>query len=63
MGAMRLTGYADKFGVHPGETIRFYRELRWSAEYQGRDREDDQRRHQPAGSRLDREGDQGELQR
>jgi N,N-dimethylformamidase len=21
---MRLTGYADKFGVHPGETIKFY---------------------------------------
>ncbi|MCW5623114.1 MAG: LamG domain-containing protein [Burkholderiales bacterium] len=21
---MRLTGYADKFGVHPGDTIRFY---------------------------------------
>jgi N,N-dimethylformamidase len=24
MCAMRLTGYADKFGVHPGETIKFY---------------------------------------
>ena len=24
MCAMRLTGYADKFGVHPGDTIRFY---------------------------------------
>ena len=24
MASMRLTGYADKFGVHPGDTIRFY---------------------------------------
>ncbi|TCK29192.1 N,N-dimethylformamidase [Ancylobacter aquaticus] len=24
MCAMRLTGYADKFGVHPGDTIKFY---------------------------------------
>lgn len=24
MCAMRLTGYADKFGVHPGETIKFH---------------------------------------
>ena len=24
MAWMRLTGYADKFGVHPGDTIRFY---------------------------------------
>jgi N,N-dimethylformamidase len=24
MSAMRLTGYADKFGVHPGDTIKFY---------------------------------------
>jgi len=24
MSWMRLTGYADKFGVHPGDTIRFY---------------------------------------
>jgi len=24
MSWMRLTGYADKYGVHPGETIRFY---------------------------------------
>ena len=24
MSAMRLTGYADKFSVHPGEPIRFY---------------------------------------
>ncbi|MCQ0988040.1 LamG domain-containing protein [Jiella marina] len=23
MSAMRLTGYADKFGVHPGDTIKF----------------------------------------
>lgn len=24
MSWMRLTGYADKFGVHPGDTIKFY---------------------------------------
>ena len=24
MAWMRLTGYADKFGVHPGDTIRFH---------------------------------------
>ena len=24
MGAMRLTGYADRFGVNPGKTIRFH---------------------------------------
>lgn len=24
MTAMRLTGYADKFSVHPGEAIKFY---------------------------------------
>ena len=24
MGAMRLTGYADAFGVNPGKTIKFY---------------------------------------
>ena len=24
MCAMRLTGYADKFGVHPGDKIKFY---------------------------------------
>ncbi len=24
MSWMRLTGYADKFGVHPGDKIRFY---------------------------------------
>lgn len=24
MSAMRLTGYADKFGVHPGDAIKFY---------------------------------------
>ena len=24
MSWMKLTGYADKFGVHPGDTIKFY---------------------------------------
>src|SRR6185295_14007317 len=24
MAWMRLTGYADKFGVHPGDKIKFY---------------------------------------
>lgn len=33
MCAMRLTGYADKFGVHPGETIKFYVNCDGPAEY------------------------------
>ncbi len=31
---MRLTGYADKFGVHPGEKIKFYVNCDGPAEYQ-----------------------------
>ncbi|GGC74552.1 N,N-dimethylformamidase beta subunit family domain-containing protein [Chelatococcus reniformis] len=33
MCAMRLTGYADKFGVHPGDTIKFYVNTDGPAEY------------------------------
>ena len=33
MCAMRLTGYADKFGVHPGDTIKFYVNCDGPAEY------------------------------
>ncbi|OYW32091.1 MAG: hypothetical protein B7Z51_03995 [Methyloversatilis sp. 12-65-5] len=34
MCAMRLTGYADKFGVHPGDTIRFYVNCDGPAKYE-----------------------------
>ena len=33
MTAMRLTGYADKFSVHPGDTIKFYVNCAGPAEY------------------------------
>lgn len=33
MCAMRLTGYADKFGVHPGDKIKFYVNCDGPAEY------------------------------
>lgn len=33
MSYMRLTGYADKFGVHPGDTIKFYVNCDGPAEY------------------------------
>lgn len=33
MCAMRLTGYADKFSVHPGDTIKFYVNSDGPAEY------------------------------
>ena len=33
MCAMRLTGYADKFGVHPGDTIKFYVNCDGPSEY------------------------------
>lgn len=34
MSSMRLTGYADKFGVHPGDKIRFYVNCDGPSEYQ-----------------------------
>lgn len=33
MSSMRLTGYADKFGVHPGESIKFYVNCDGPSEY------------------------------
>ncbi len=33
MTAMRLTGYSDKFSVHPGDTIKFYVNCAGPAEY------------------------------
>ena len=33
MTSMRLTGYADKFGVHPGDPIKFYVNCDGAAEY------------------------------
>ncbi|UYW32626.1 LamG domain-containing protein [Methylorubrum extorquens] len=33
MTTMRLTGYADKFGVHPGDTIQFYVNCDGPSEY------------------------------
>ena len=30
---MKLTGYADKFGVHPGDKIKFYVNCDGSANY------------------------------
>ncbi len=33
MTSMRLTGYADKFGVHPGDAIKFYVNCDGPAEY------------------------------
>ncbi len=33
MTFMKLTGYADKFGVHPGDTIKFYVNCDGPADY------------------------------
>ena len=34
MSWMKITGYADKFGVHPGDTIKFFVNCDGPSEYQ-----------------------------
>ena len=34
MSWMKITGYADKFSVHPGDTIKFFVNCDGPAEYQ-----------------------------